>query len=107
MITDQPFTYPVYRKFTSVHVLDVSQVTVFYIEPQGQTNYNYRTFLLLKILLKQERPIGQVAKVKQVYVKDSDNVVKKLDEIYVKKDNTTVEKIHQTVNKWQLTDNKA
>tara|TARA_A100001388_G_scaffold221316_1_gene172023 strand:- start:243 stop:479 length:237 start_codon:yes stop_codon:yes gene_type:complete len=66
----------------------------------GQTPllYSHRSPIITQNTTQARRPIGQVAKVKQVYVKDSDNVVKKLDEVYVKKDSSTVEKIHQTVN---------
>ena len=52
----------------------------------------FRTPVITQNTTQGSRPIGQVAKVKQVYVKDSDNVVKKLDEVYVKKDSSTVEK---------------
>ena len=41
------------------------------------------------------RPITPVAKVKGVFIKDSDGVVKASTKVFVKKDSSTVEKIHQ------------
>jgi hypothetical protein len=45
----------------------------------------------LRLYFKQQ----PVAKVKGVFIKDSDGVVKASTKVFVKKDSSTVEKIHQ------------
>ena len=58
--------------------------------------YGFRTPVIYQVSVSGNRPIGQVAKVKGVYIKEAQGVTK-AEDIYVKKDASTVEKIHQAV----------
>ena len=66
----------------------------------GQTPFTYahRSPIITQNTSQARRPIGEVAKVKQVYVKTEDGFVQDIEEIYVKKDQSTVEKIYTKVN---------
>jgi len=60
--------------------------------------YNHRSPFIYQHTYNSRRPIGPVAKVKGVFLKDSQGV-RSVQKVFVKKDNTgpsgTVEKIHQ------------
>ena len=76
-------------------VIANAQTAVNYQNPY-RIPYGFRTPVIYQVAVTGNREIGQVAKVKGVYIKEAQGV-SKLDEVYVKKDSSTVEKIHQSV----------
>ena len=58
--------------------------------------YNHRSPFIYQHTYSNRRPIGPVAKVKGVFIKQAQGV-SKVDKAFVKKDNSTVEQIHQSV----------
>ena len=58
--------------------------------------YNHRSPFIYQHTYSTRRPIGPVAKVKGVFIKEAQGV-RKVEKAFVKKDSSTVEQIHQSV----------
>ena len=89
-----PFTYTVEVNRQSPYNAN-AQTTVPYIHTI-QVTYNHRSPFTYQVSYQNRRPITDVAKVKGVFLKQTQGVTK-VDKVFVKKDSSTVEKIHQSV----------
>ena len=87
-----PFTYTQARNKQSPYIAQ-AQTNIPYIHVI-QTTYNHRSPLIYQHTYSARRPIGPVAKVKGVFIKEAQGV-SSVQKVFSKKDSSTVEKIHQ------------
>ena len=85
--------YPYIANSQSPYIAN-GQNTYQFQQPRQQP-YGYRSPFIFQTTENARRPITPVAKVKGVFIKDSQGTVRPATKVFVKKDSSTVSKIHQ------------